>query len=344
MKNNNIILKNKNSCKAFTLVELAIVMIIISFLLVTMLQGQDFINSTKLYRIYKEVDVQKKALASFYTIYNYYPGDLPNACGASGGVLYNTCPKASGSNDPVSFNIFASDSNSTNNCLNGTLKGVNNCNGDGKIRGEGESFRTIGDLSKAGLLDQDYTGGAGNGQTIIDPNTGLEIINPKEEIADVSLTTANIIASFYDANAGYVPMVTSKDTSIKDSNNSSIESVKIEKEANFNGRIITILGKASTHSDKHHVAPIFTTKQALEIDNKYDDGKPWSGDIRAYITENTIPADPHESTPSQRDCIKDYQTSNPDNLLNASSKEQYNLDNNDIVCTMIFAIDDLNKY
>ena len=39
MKNNNIILKNKNSCKAFTLIELAIVMIIISFLLVTMLQG-----------------------------------------------------------------------------------------------------------------------------------------------------------------------------------------------------------------------------------------------------------------------------------------------------------------
>ena len=265
MKNNKK-LRNKNLCKAFTLIELAIVMIIISFLLVVMLQGKGFINSAKLHRIYKEVDAQKKALASFYTIYNYYPGDLPNACGASAGGLFNwTCPKAVGSDDPVSFNIFASDftSMSLNSCINGKLIGEDNCNGDGKIRGEGESFRTIGDLSKAGLLNQDYTGGAGNGVIIRDPDTGeIIIINPKEEITDINSSYVNIIASFYDINAGYVPMVTSKDLSI------SGESVQIEKEANFNGRIITILGKASTQSSKHHVAPIFTTKQALEIDNK----------------------------------------------------------------------------
>ena len=77
------------------------------------------------------------------------------------------------------------------------------------------------------MLDQDYTGIAG------------------PEITDVSLTTTNVIASFYDANAGYVPMVTNQDDG------------PVEEEADFNGRIITILGNNldPSNNPNSHVAP-----------------------------------------------------------------------------------------
>ena len=56
------------------------------------------------------------------------------------------------------------------------------------------------------------------------------------------------------------------------------------------------------------------------------------GDIRAYITASS---DPYKSSPPQTDCV----TGNTGLVL-----ETYKLSNDGIVCTMIFAIDDLNKY
>ena len=65
----------KKSRRGFTLVELAIVLVIIGLLLGAILKGQELINNAKLKRLYS---MKQEVLASLYTYYdkfNAYPGD-----------------------------------------------------------------------------------------------------------------------------------------------------------------------------------------------------------------------------------------------------------------------------
>jgi prepilin-type N-terminal cleavage/methylation domain-containing protein len=267
----------------FSLTELSIVIIIISLIVVAATQGVKLVDQAKLYRIYKNVELQKKYINSFYKIYNYYPGDLPNACSNNSASLLNY-------NCANNFNIFRSNMS--------CIEGSDNCNGDGKIRGE-ESFRALKDLEQAEFFNESYSGTSGT-----------------EYISDNTSIGKNIISSFYN-KAAYTPMMTS-------------ESIHISpyKQANFNNRIITILGKKSNGSNKIPTFPVFTPMQASQFDRKYDDGKPWSGDIRVYITN-----DSDKSYPPQINCV-----------TGITESDTYNILNSDVVCTMIFALDTLNEF
>jgi len=69
----------KNSRKAFTMVELAIVLVIIGLILGAVLKGQELINNAKQKRVY---NLKQEVLAGIYTYYdkyNAYPGDDPQA-------------------------------------------------------------------------------------------------------------------------------------------------------------------------------------------------------------------------------------------------------------------------
>lgn len=78
--------------KGFTLVELAIVLVIIGIILGAVLKGQELINNAKIKRAYSQ---QKEMLAAIYTYYDKYgkyPGDDPNAAARWAGTT-------SGNND-----------------------------------------------------------------------------------------------------------------------------------------------------------------------------------------------------------------------------------------------------
>lgn len=59
----------------FTLVEIAIVMIIIGLLIGGILKGQEMINNAKVKRVVKQADEMRAAVMSFYDKYGQYPGD-----------------------------------------------------------------------------------------------------------------------------------------------------------------------------------------------------------------------------------------------------------------------------
>jgi prepilin-type N-terminal cleavage/methylation domain-containing protein len=72
--------------RGFTLVELAIVLVIIGIILGAVLKGQELIFNAKVKRLQSQI---KELIAAFYTYYDkygYYPGDDPTALSRWSGV------------------------------------------------------------------------------------------------------------------------------------------------------------------------------------------------------------------------------------------------------------------
>lgn len=67
------------SQKGFTLVELAIVLVIIGIILGAVLKGQELINNAKIKRAYNQYREVLAAVYTYYDKYGKYPGDDPNA-------------------------------------------------------------------------------------------------------------------------------------------------------------------------------------------------------------------------------------------------------------------------
>jgi prepilin-type N-terminal cleavage/methylation domain-containing protein len=67
--------KAKNSQAGFTLVEIAIVMVIIGLLIGGVLKAQGMIQNAKVKRVIKQGDELRAAVMGFYDKYGMYPGD-----------------------------------------------------------------------------------------------------------------------------------------------------------------------------------------------------------------------------------------------------------------------------
>ena len=67
--------KLKNSNAGFTLVEIAIVMVIIGLLIGGVLKGQAMVQNAKVKRVAKQADEIRAAVMGFYDKYGMYPGD-----------------------------------------------------------------------------------------------------------------------------------------------------------------------------------------------------------------------------------------------------------------------------
>lgn len=72
-------LRLRNNQKGFTLVEIAIVMVIIGLLIGGVLKGQEMINNAKIKRVIKQADEMRAAVMTFYDKYGQYPGDESSA-------------------------------------------------------------------------------------------------------------------------------------------------------------------------------------------------------------------------------------------------------------------------
>jgi len=71
--------KQQNKQKGFTLIEIAIVMVIIGLLLGGVLKGQELINNAKIKGLYSLKDQMSAAYNTYYDRYNAFPGDDANA-------------------------------------------------------------------------------------------------------------------------------------------------------------------------------------------------------------------------------------------------------------------------
>ena len=134
--------------QAFTLIELAIVLIILGLLAGGVLYGQNLMRAAELRSVASEFEQYKTAAITFKGKYFYLPGDMPNAAdfwGFPGGSAGN-CPATAGS-------------------------GTETCNGDGN--GEVDNLEAADEynegymfwqhMANANLISGSYTGIAGSG-------------------------------------------------------------------------------------------------------------------------------------------------------------------------------------
>jgi prepilin-type N-terminal cleavage/methylation domain-containing protein len=78
-------LKTIRSAKGFTLVELAIVLVIIGIILGAVLKGQELVNNAKTKRLYQQYREMYAAMYTYYDRYGLFPGDDTTAA-ARGGI------------------------------------------------------------------------------------------------------------------------------------------------------------------------------------------------------------------------------------------------------------------
>ena len=120
----------KQKIKGFTLVEMAIVMVIIGFIVGGVLVGKDLIREAELKSVVQDVQNYKTAVGTFQIKYLALPGDMVNA-----------------------FDFW------NPNCGTDALAPAG-CNGDsdGRVEIGGENLRAWQHLSLSGILDNTYTG------------------------------------------------------------------------------------------------------------------------------------------------------------------------------------------
>lgn len=126
----------QNCKKAFTIIELTIVVGIIALLLSAVLYSKNLYQNNRVLLIAGEYQKYKTAFYDFYKIYNALPGDIDNA-----------------------YDFFGSD------CGPNTDISLLGCNGDGNgiIEDSNEAFMANLHLSLAGLIEGEYTGRSASG-------------------------------------------------------------------------------------------------------------------------------------------------------------------------------------
>jgi len=105
-------MKSLRGQRGFTLVELAIVLVIIGIILGAVLQGREMINNAKIKRVVSQQKELVAAIFSYQDRYNLLPGDDNNATAKWAGAL--NAPAPNGANGQIN----AASAAATINCAN----------------------------------------------------------------------------------------------------------------------------------------------------------------------------------------------------------------------------------
>ena len=178
---------NKPLQTGFTLIEMAIVLIVVGLLVGGILAGRNMIASADLKAVMTDIDIYATAAASFQNKYNALPGDITTATGMWGAAhgTFNTCKTTVGA-------------------------GITTCNGDGNglignvstAAADGyESFRAWQHMKNAGFITGPFSGVLAGGSN---PETNVPKTSFGGGLSIYYLTAQSASGSYFDGNYGHV--------------------------------------------------------------------------------------------------------------------------------------------
>jgi prepilin-type N-terminal cleavage/methylation domain-containing protein len=238
--------------RGFTLLELAIVAVVIGVLVGAIFSGMHLLRMAQFRQIAKDQETFVAAALNFKDKYGYLPGDFPSATRFWG--------RADGGAD------------TTQNCAQpaiNSMKGPPTCNGNGdrKINDDDspnvhEPYRFWEHLAAAGYLPGNFTGVPGP-------------LNDDHSVANV-----NVPAASFDGSGWYIHYLDFFGW------NGCLWSVGNR----FDGCYGNFLQVGRLKHDDGPWYPLFTGPEAQGYDAKYDDGKPGTGKIVAVSPEECTDA------------------------------------------------------
>jgi prepilin-type N-terminal cleavage/methylation domain-containing protein len=152
----------------FSLIELAIVLVILGLLAGGVLVGQSLIRAAELRSVVDDFEKYRLAVIIFEDRYRYLPGDMPNAAQIWG---------AADAGDGLGTDCHDATSNGTTTCNGNGNKLINSGNGS-------EWFHAWVQLKNAGLVEGSYTG-----RRIADPRQAVPGVNvPRSKLSNGGFT------------------------------------------------------------------------------------------------------------------------------------------------------------
>lgn len=231
----------RSTQSAFTLVELSIVIVIIGLLMGGVLVGQDMIRNAELRSLTHQFEQYQTALGAFKNKYSGMPGDLKNAVRYWGEAAGAT---TDGVDAACAALTHTSPSTGTETC---------NGNGDGLIVNittpqNHELYRSWQHLANAGLVEGSYTGVPSSAGPVTTQG-GLNMPKAKDGkgiwvLLGAGYLDSGAVSGVFEGDYGNTILLNDADA------------------APLNGALLTAV-------------------EAFAIDEKLDDGKPQSGNVRS---------------------------------------------------------------
>lgn len=231
--------------RGFTLVELSIILVIIALIVGGIVVGQSMIRSAKMQSVVSDVEAYKKAAITFRDKYRSLPGDFSTAT-SLWGTASGTPPTITATDTP------------TTTTMNG--------NGDGFI-GDAATSTPIDMVSSTNLYQEQLRvwQHLANAELIPGRYTGADSSGTYKFKIGTNLPTSKIDGATYTM---FYAAVTSAPSFFSG-----------------NYRHIMVFGKPSASNNNTYTStydPAISGIEAMQLDEKIDDGKPNTGTVRSF--------------------------------------------------------------
>jgi len=259
----------KNS--AFTLIESAVVLVIISMIVAGIIGGKTLIRSSELNTMMSEVKSYKRAIALFSNTYDALPGDIMNA-----------------------FDYWGTNCNGTAAQCNG--------NGNGFIGYENEDMMAWKHLELSGLIEGSFSGKTSYNFKPFHKKTFAlrsEINNFLKEVSNFSLVKS---ANAYYQDIGNIP-----NSKVKGGGFWVVQTDPYGTPKNTFSKVVGNAMIMASLSSRLLRGGIVSPKELKNIDTKYDNGDVLTGEIigrSAYGKDNNcIHGNNLKLTNKENDCV-----------------------------------------